>query len=261
MPDDQYRIRASLYDIEYAFIGDHAFLQSFLTPETVSVMEIPSGSGRNVAWLAKSGRAVTFIDREPAMIQRVAAKIEAYGACDRMTAIVDDMRTLALNRAFDLILVPQDAFLLVAKDDVLTVLWTLRNHLATEGKLMLDIGLFGGDLRNRETLPAFYDPAIQDGELIHEWKRQIDSNHYLVRKRRQYHTFDTIRIVFKYQIITDDQETNSYSSDIELARYDYASIVTLVSAAGLHVQAAFRNYTREEYASDANRVLLVLTHT
>lgn len=259
MADDRYDLRAPLYDVEYVFTGDRSFLESLLSPRTVSIMEIPCGSGRNVHWLANSNREVTFIDREPAMIREVLAKILEYRAQDRMTALVGDMRTLATDRTHDLILVPQDSFLLIRKDEAVDVLRTLRDHLAPHGRLALDIALLGSDPKDRDTLPAFYAPEIQDGQIVHEWRRPIDASRYLMRKRRQFHTANTVRIVFDYQIIEDDREVDSYSSEIELARYDYASIMTLIAEADLSAVDAFRNYAQEAYTVGASRILLALT--
>jgi SAM-dependent methyltransferase len=178
---DGYSRRAQYYAVEYQTDVDRPLLEGHVTSDVGSILEIPCGAGRNLAWLAGTGRLVLCADIEPAMIDVVEEEIAALGVGDRVRARVADMRTLELGQTFDLALVPQEAIqLLAGPDDVTRALRAVAGSLAPGGTLLVDLFDFRAGARAATgTLPDYYDPARPDGVAIEDWIREADGGLHL----------------------------------------------------------------------------------
>ncbi len=257
-----YSQRAAYYDIEFGYSGDRNFLTDLITGQVNSVLEIPCGSGRNLTFFADTGRSFTLVDRELSMVQRVFDKKKKARNSQKIRAFVGDMLSFTLRRAFDLILVPRDSFLLIHKIDASRALRNLKNHLHEGGTLMLDVGLLahpGAD--GRADLPDCYDPSSTDGEVVREWTRPINTDSWLCRERQQYHSSDSVYFKFNYKILGKDLGLlDSYSSRMRLARYCAPSLFTLITNASLCLKAAFRNYRGDVFTPQSDRIILLLSH-
>ncbi|CQR59554.1 class I SAM-dependent methyltransferase [Streptomyces leeuwenhoekii] len=262
-PSVEYAERARFYEVEYRTDIDRPFLRALLTPEVGSVLEIPCGAGRNLDWLAVSGRQVVCADIEPAMVERVRERITAAGAGERVSAVVADLCELDLGRRFDLILVPQEAFQLLAEPgQAERALHRLAQHLTDDGTLLLDLHTFQADRSGEQSpLPDYFDPAIPAGELTVEWTRPVDGHRWLSRARRQYDEGTVVRVEYHYQLGTGDRLIRSWRSRIRLRRHTLGELRSLAARSGLCVTRVASDYDGTPHTPGAARLVTLLQPT
>jgi SAM-dependent methyltransferase len=255
-----YAERARYYEVEYRTDVDRSFLRGLLTPEVGSVLEIPCGAGRNLDWLADSGRQVVCADLEPAMVARVEERIAAARAGERISAVVADLCDFDLGRRFDLVLVPQEAFQLLAEPGQgERALRRLARHLSEGGTLLLDLHTFRADRPGgRSPLPDYFDPALPAGETVVEWTRPVDGDRWLSRARRQHDEGATVSVDYHYQLSTADRLIGSWQSHIRLRRYTLRELQALAARAGLRVSRVASDYDGTPHAPGAARLITLL---
>ncbi len=256
-----YAERAAFYETEYSTTADHAFLETLVTPDVRAILEVPAGVGRNLDWLAASGREVVMADLEPAMIDRLRERVTDRGALERVTALVADMRYLSLPRRFDLIIVPQGGLqLLPGPEDALTALGTLRPHLHATGRLVLDLATFeGGVDGDEDARPAYFDPTVPNGQLVHDWTRPLPDGRALTRCRTQHLEPDTLTTTFFYRLAGTDGTVEESSFAMGSRRYQHEQLMLLADTVGLSVERVCRNYRGDPYLGSGHRMIFVLT--
>jgi SAM-dependent methyltransferase len=247
-----YGERADFYDIEYSTTEDRQFLESLVTADVGSILEVPCGAGRNLNWLAATGREVVLADLELSMVDRVEAKVRSLKAKERVCPVVADMRNLNLDRVFDLILVPSEGFQMLAEHrEALRALESLRNHLAPSGLLMTDLSTFAKD-----------DCASQNGQParrpVLEWSRRLPSGETLVRYRLRCRQGDRITTEYFYEVYRRRKLRDSFRSEVNLGKYDLRSFSDLVDRSGLEMRQVFGDYSRKPYVSGDHRIVALL---
>ncbi|MEQ9246235.1 MAG: class I SAM-dependent methyltransferase, partial [Nitratireductor sp.] len=250
-------------DIEYDEGADKDFLRSLIGPETRTILEIPSGVGRNVLSIAKSGRSIVAVDREPEMIRRLKERLEEQGLTE-VEALVGDLCSLNLGRLFDLILVPREAFqLLHDTADAKRCLLTLRRHLSDRGVLLIDLSPFEPVSAEQSDLaPGYFDPAVEDDTWVLEWKRPINEEQELTRYRSQKRNPNsTIDITFRFLRQCRGATVEETQARISVRTYSAQEFAELCDMAGLQVVSFFGNYEREPYKAGDPRMLFVLAKT
>lgn len=255
-----YAERAAFYATEYATTVDHDFLKCLVTRGVRSILEIPAGVGRNLDWLAATGREVVMADLEPEMIRRLSERIAEQGAGDRVSALVADMRSVDLDRTFDLVLVPQGGIQLLSDErDAARALALLRRHLAPLGTLLVDLATFeAGPEEEDEARPAYFDPAVPNGLLVDEWVRRLPEGGTLTRRRTQHLDRSALTTTFFYTIETAEGGSEETSFVMVSRRYEYERVVALVDGAGLAVRRVCRSYRGDPYESVGHRMIFVL---
>jgi len=253
-----YAERARYYDVEYDETADQPFLRSLVTVEVASVLEIPCGAGRNVGWLCRTGRSVTFADLEPQMVEKVRARLRALDAGPRVQAVVADMRNLALGRRFDLILVPREAFqLLTDRRDAVGAVRSLRQHLTPSGKLLVDLATFAADrFGERHLHPSYFDPEKPSGKRIEEWSRELPGGGVLSRSRIQWAEGDMVCAEYFYEARVGGA-LDRWRSQVRLRKYSVGEILRLLEEGGMKTICAYRNYHGASYAPGAARMLVL----
>src|SRR5438552_1246453 len=134
-PADDERL-AALYDLDARF--DDPGIDWFRGLARMTggpVLELGVGSGRVAVPLAKDGHEVVGIDRSPAMLARAARHAKA--AKTKLTLVEADMRSFALERAFPLVAIPFNTFLMLSPDERWACLARCREHLAPAGRLAI----------------------------------------------------------------------------------------------------------------------------
>lgn len=254
-----YARRARYYAVEYATDMDHPLLDRYVTPDVRSILEIPCGAGRNLRWLAGTGRRVLCADIEPAMVEAVGEGIAALGAGDRIDARLADMRALDAG-TFDLAVVPQEAIqLLDGPDDVAQALGALAGCLAPGGTLLVDLFDFRAGARAAAgTLPDYYDPARPDGAWVEDWTRDLDDGLRMTRTRCQRAEPPVTHVDYAYEVRDGDRLVDGWRSTIALRSYDRAEFVELVGPAGLRVDRVVGDYDGNDAAPDSPRAVFVL---
>ena len=106
-----------------------------------SVLEIGSGWGRLLGPLTSCADHITGVELNPAMQRAATNRISQWPPerRDAVELVTADMRTLALERTFDRIIVPYCG-LYCLKDDkeVVATLRRLADHLTPDGLLVFD---------------------------------------------------------------------------------------------------------------------------
>ena len=145
--------------------GDIEFFLRLAAERGGPVLEIGCGTGRVAGALAAAGFETVGIDRSAPMLRlaeerRAAAPPEVAG---RLTFVEGDMTTFHLDRTFPLIVAPSRVFqFALTSDDQRAALRAFREHLAPDGRLVLD--LFDPALEY--VVPGAIFPP-RNGELVH----------------------------------------------------------------------------------------------
>lgn len=258
-----YADRAAFYDLEYTETNDHEFLAE-LVKEHRTVLEIPSGAGRNTLILARGHPHFAAADREPRMVERLQARAAGDPDLSGLRTFVADMRNLGEGEEFDLILIQREAFQMICgRDDVLSALRSLRGRLARGGTLFIDLATFlGGDARRSsddlEEQPGYYDPAQLDGKEVLEWTRRGHSGEQLTRWRTQHHVGDLVRIAFRYHVQQPDGSTERWGTELRLARYTHDEFTRLLTESQLVARSVYRDYLRRPYEAGASRMIFLI---
>jgi len=124
------------HDIECgAYTADLPLWRGLAAAEAGPVLDVGAGTGRVALDLAAAGHEVWALDREPELLDVLAARAAARGL--RVDVVVGDARDFALARRFGLIIVPmQTVQLLPARGGFFA---SARRHLAPGGLLAIAI--------------------------------------------------------------------------------------------------------------------------
>lgn len=136
-PEEDSRL-AALYDLD-APAGDAAidWFRGLARMTGGPILELGVGTGRVAIPVAKDGHEVVGIDRSAAMLAR--AERHARSSRVKLRLVEADMRTFSLDRAFALITIPFNTFLMLTPDERWACLARCREHLAAAGRLAIDV--------------------------------------------------------------------------------------------------------------------------
>lgn len=107
-----------------------------------AVLELGVGTGRVAMAIADRGIELVGVDRMPSMLEQARQRLakRPRRLRDNITLIEADFRDVRLDRRFDLIISPFNAFQhLYTRADVEQTLATCRHHLADDGRLAFDV--------------------------------------------------------------------------------------------------------------------------
>lgn len=133
------------------------------------VLELGVGTGRVAIPLAKDGHEVVGVDRSRAMLAR--AESHARRARAKVRLVESDMRSFSLDRAFALITIPFNTFLMLTPEERWPCLARCREHLSETGRLAIDV-----------FQPDPNKIAGVDGGVREEWRRKDPETGHLVTK-------------------------------------------------------------------------------
>lgn len=107
------------------------------------VLELGCGTGRVLIPTARSGIEIVGLDASPLMLSVCREKLgsESNEVRSRVSGLVQgDMRSFALDREFNLVTIPFRPFQhLLTVEDQMSCLESVRQHLKSGGKLVLDL--------------------------------------------------------------------------------------------------------------------------
>jgi SAM-dependent methyltransferase len=159
---------ARLYDLDLVEDpGDLDLYLALASRTDGSVLELAAGTGRLAIPLAEAGHPVTAVDVDPAMLDRLRARVATAGlggaGCERLEVIEADLIGLRLPAAgsFGLAFIALNSlFLLATRDAQREAFRTLSSHLAPGATAAVDVWLPDAD-----------DLARFDGRLVLEYER------------------------------------------------------------------------------------------
>ena len=256
--DAGYRERAAVYELESENSLDHNFLAQMVAPDVHTVLEIPAGVGRNLpVWRQFPDVNITMVDLEQAMVAKIRQKIRADEGLSHITAVRGDMKTLNMGTQFDLIVVPQEAFQLVATRWTATkVLEVLNANLSKDGRIVLDLARF--DPSWDGPWATYYHPHERDGDEIAEWSLPMSQDTVLSRTRTQYHRDHAVHFDLKYYLKEGNRLLRQWRALMTLNDFAADEVVEWIQIAGLSVNATFSDYDGTPYNGRSARQLFIL---
>lgn len=242
---------AGFYDLDYPDTSDHEFLKLVVVAvDPGRLLEVPCGSGRNVAPLLEAARGqAVFADLAESMVREAQAKIPVPDR-GRARVVVADLRSLGSLGAFDLVICPREAFQLVAPADAGLALGSMAAALREGGLVVLDLYRFGPQAAVAADAPPDYFLAGQVSWAT-DWTRSTPDARLKVRRhRRQRLIGGGVRFELRYAVWDRDAEVTPDSAvpqilelDFDLANYSGAEIAALARDCGMAVLAALPGYS------------------
>jgi ubiquinone/menaquinone biosynthesis C-methylase UbiE len=254
--DTYYRRRtAAWYDAASTGVeGDTAFYVEEALRAGSPVLELGCGTGRVLIPVAEAGVEIAGLDRSPDMLAVARQKIAALPeeTQRRIELVEGDMRDFALDRRFNLAMIPYRAFLhLLTVEDQRRALGCIREHLADEGRLVFNIfdpsvdiiaahrGPQGGTIkRNVE----FTDPHT--GHPVVVW----DSRRYDMERQR-------IEVMFLFEEMDKEGKvlSKTYSSFTLRFVYRY-EMAHLLELCGFQVEEFYGDFRRGPFRHGGEQV-------
>lgn len=212
------------------------------------ILEVGCGTGRIVFPFAQLGFEVWGIDNSPAMLrvaqQKLNGKTESIR--ERIQLIQADMRDFELEQKFRLAILAYNTFmLLVNREEQESALRQIRNHLADQGKLIIDLFVpREHNLTKKEYQSPKYDP-VKGRTFI-----RIDSKRYDPVEQIQ-------QIEYAYDYILDSGEMERVLKPISM-RYVFPSeMELLLEKNGYKVEEKLGGYDGRRYDYYSGKMIFV----
>ncbi len=247
---NEYDRFARLYDLEHQDFQDDILLYQNLAARCDGpVLELGCGSGRVCLPLAKAGRQVTGVDTSREMLALASRRAGEHGVAERTRFEQVDVRDIAFDSEFALVLYPLNGFLhLLTSGDQLRALSNACRALLPGGLLVIDVG-------NPHTVFA----AQHDGQLLLRRRFPIEEG----GKGTSYAIAET-DLVAQCQDVTllyDEVRPNGilHRTTVEIVlRFVYHfEMVQLLERARLTVDAVYGSYDLDPYETDSEIMLFV----
>jgi len=246
---------ARLYDLDLSEEQpDLDLYRALAAGLTGPVLELAAGTGRISVPLAGAGNRVTAVDNDPDALARAAARWAAEESQPRageLRLVEADITELALDERFALVVLALNSLLLLpGRNAQLAALRVMAEHLAPDGRAVLDVWL-----------PTPDDLAIYDGRLQVEWVRRDPESGDSVAKT-SCATYEpaigraTVRTFFDSWPAAGGPLRRLGRED-ELHFITSTELLSLVEAAGLVVETAASDYGLSPFGGDADRIVLV----
>jgi SAM-dependent methyltransferase len=132
------------YAITYAKRTDDVAFYARIAGKHDRVLEYGIGNGRIALPIARAGTKVVGIDKSPAMLADLRARLkrQAPELRARITARRGDMRRVRLAQRFPLVICPFNTVLhLYTREDVEHWLARVREHIEPRGELVMDLSM------------------------------------------------------------------------------------------------------------------------
>ncbi len=172
MPPDLYAA-PGVYDLLFDDRTDDVRFYAGLTRGHARVLEYGAGTGRITLPVALAGSTVVAVEREPAMLDALRARLarERARIHDRVSPVLGDATTLDLDARFDRVLFPFNGLAHLHTAEQQSSFFTLvRKHLAPGGLFAFDLWLPEPRLLAGETLETgrFLDPSTREPVTLRE---------------------------------------------------------------------------------------------
>jgi SAM-dependent methyltransferase len=248
---DPFDLYARFYDLDYAgYDDDLQLIQQTAARCGSPILELGCGTGRLLLPLAAEGFSVTGVDASGAMLEVARQKASAQGVDGRVTVIKQNMRELDLELRYRLAFAAINSFMhMMTTDDQLAALQGIRQHLTSDGVLLLD--LFNPhpdrllDCRGQVVL----DKILTDPDTGLHWMKFITQTVDLAQQA--VHTnlmLDQVseegrvqRTVFAYSL--------RYIHRVELE--------LLLHRAGFYLEAIYGSYELDEFTGESDKMIAV----
>lgn len=240
---------ARFYDLEHdRFTDDLEFYIELARRTGGPVFEIGCGTGRVACALACAGYPTFGLDRDVAMLQRARQRVARVAPQAPVWLFQADMRAFALRMRFPLILVPLNtfAYLLDVQDQIRT-LGLIRQHLAPEGLLVLDLPNPSAYLLEAPTTTLHR--VLQDEECGCTIMKWVSAQTDLAAQRHDLDIF--------YDEVDSQGIVRRSMLRLSLHLFFPYEIVHLLERTGFVLEALYGSYELDPY-TDQSETMLVL---
>jgi SAM-dependent methyltransferase len=219
------------------------------------VLELGAGTGRTLIPIAAAGIDVVGLDRSTHMLevcrQHLAQQPEDVRGHAQL--LLGDMRTFDLARVFPLVTAPFRVFqFLPETDDQMDCLASIRRHLETRGRLILDLAAPALEL----FVDAIVAPELTlEPELVLADGRRVQRRHkYLTRDRHHLRlTFDVV-----HDVTHPDGRQERLIQPFTIRYLSRFEVEHLLARCGFALEEVFGDYDRSPYGSASSRELIVV---
>ena len=202
---------ANIYDGMNTSMDDLQFYKRWLPKnKDARILELCCGTGRLTLPIAKDGYDISGVDYTASMLHQ--AKMKAAEAGLRINFIQADIRTLDLQKKYDLIFIPFNSIHhLYENEDLFKVLHVVKNHLKDGGLFLLDC--FNPNIRyiveNKTQINRIEWHYFINGEF--NSIQNLDMRMFFPQELDSYLEWNGFSIIHKYggfeeEIFNDDSE-------------------------------------------------------
>ena len=238
---------ARLYSAQYASFDEDLPLWRALAEEHGSpVLEIGCGAGRVLRTLAEAGAVVTGIDTSPAMLRRAQQALARLPA-ERVKLIECDVRRLALDQRFRLILSPCNTLAALDDDSMQAALRRVHAHLLPGGALAFEVPGPGEEPEEMEAEAPL--AAFIEGQ----------SGHPVQVSAAQHFDGSSGRAVvtWRYDELHPDGTVQAWTLTVPFHLRPPEAYAGLLERAGLRLTALYGDYDRRRVAPLDTRLIVV----
>jgi SAM-dependent methyltransferase len=237
----EYDAYSTFYDLLWTSKQDDVPFYLGMAKETGGpVCELACGTGRVLLPLARAGSEVTGLDVCQPMLDKLQAKLdrEPREVQARVALKCADMREYRFSRKFKLIFCAFNSFLhLMTTEDQLACLRSVREYLAEDGQLVLNI--FAPD----HSRLADRDETMTDVERDPETGRDMSVTN-ISRRHIESQTIEAWEYVDR---IGDDGTVKRYQANVTLCWIHNREMHLLLRHAGFDVMDVYGGYDKRPY--------------
>lgn len=247
MKTEGYERAAEFYDyiVPYVERRDVEFYLEEARRAGGEVLELGCGTGRILIPVARNGVRVTGLDSSAGMLARLRAKLAAEPpeVQARVRVIEGDMRSFRLAEHFPLITMPFRSFQhLLEVEDQLACLEAVRQHLAEEGRLVMDV--FDPWLEKLvEEKPS--EPMVEAGTQMPDGRRLERVSRVVAHHRDR----QVIEVEMTHYLTDGAGRMETVVERFPMRYFYRYEIEHLLARAGLRVEALYCDFDRSPFGA------------
>lgn len=218
-------------------VGAHVpFYVDLARQQSGAVLELACGTGQITIPLAAYGRPTMGLDLSQAMLKTAMQRAATAGA--DVTFVHGDMRTFALDRDFNLIVIARNSLLhLLSTADLLAALTAIRHHLSPDGLFAFDI--FTPDVRLLAKRPG-------ERQLMMD----VETSPFGPLTVETTHDYDaTMQVNSSTLYVSTQERQDAWVVPIVLRSIFPQELPLLLSAAGLELVERFGDLARRPFVT------------
>jgi SAM-dependent methyltransferase len=247
---------AEYYDFTPGYAGrpDLGFYLEFARSAGGKILELGCGTGRVLIPIAAAGCSIVGLDLSEHMLAKCRQKLQVQPqeVQERVRLVQGNMTDFALGETFSLVTTPFRPFQhLVSVDDQLACLQCVNRHLATGGRLILD--LFQTNPRRMfdpaytEESEEFRDVELPDGRRFGRGNRTA-----AFHRAEQYNDVELI-----YYVIHPNGQTERLVQAFPFRYFFRYEVEHLLARCGFRVVDLFGNFDQSPLTDDSPEMIFV----
>ncbi|WP_422657105.1 class I SAM-dependent methyltransferase [Paenibacillus sp. EC2-1] len=221
--------------------GDVEYYKERLGDTSESVLEVGCGSGRVLIPLLQAGCKVDGLDNSEDMLESCRSRCSELELTPRLYK--EEMHNFQLKQQYNAIIIPAGSFqLLEGRETAITALHTIYEHLAPDGRIILDLFL-PTDYDTKSVSTRTWD--TEAGEVLTLEEKRIEVN--LLEQR--------MVSLLKYEKWKDGRLLQSELQRFPLSWYGHYEFILLLEKIGFREITVSADYKYGEQPSHAEQML------